>query len=417
MVSAVEGGTRATWRRQQASEAPRGLVVFTALAAALLLAACGPSGDGKGGAGPAGKGGPPPAMPVTAAQVVEKTVSDWDEFVGRVEAIERVELRPRVSGYLQRVAFTQGSEVGQGTVMFEIDPEPFQVEVRRAEAELARARTRADLARNERMRTDKLVESGAVSRQESDERISTEKDTEAAVRSAEASLATAKLNLGYTRVLAPISGRSGRAEVTAGNFVTAGQTVLTTLMKVSPVYVTFEADEAVFLRFSGMVRRGVPGAPKRTGTAVEVGLGDEQGYSSRGVVEFIDNRLNPQTGTIYARAVVDNRDGRFTPGLFARVRVAGTGTYPAALIDDRAVGTDQDRRFVVVVGPDGGTQYRGVKLGPMSDGLRVVRDGLKPGETIIVEGLQRVRPGMKVQPTVVPMDPKERPKPDPAAKK
>jgi len=205
--------------------------------------------------------------------------------------------------------------------------------------------------------------------------------------------------------------------VTAGNFVSAGQTVLTTLVKVNPVYVTFEADEQVFLRFSGMARRGVPGAPKRTGTAVEVGLGDEPGYSTKGIVEFIDNRLNPQTGTIYARAVVDNRDGRFTPGLFARVRVAGTGTYAAALIDDRAVGTDQDRRFVLVVGPDGGTQYRGVKLGPVSDGLRVVREGLKPGETIIVDGLQRVRPGMKVQPTAVPMDPKERPKPDPAAKK
>jgi RND family efflux transporter MFP subunit len=282
---------------------------------------------------------------------------------------------------------------------------------------LARARARADLARNERLRTDKLVESGAVSRQESDERISTEKDTEAAVRSAEASLATAKLDLGYTRVLAPIPGRSGRAEVTAGNFVTAGQTVLTTLMKVNPVYVTFEADEAVFLRFSGMSGRGAPGASKRTGTSVEVGLADEPGYPAKGVVEFIDNRVNPQTGTIYARAVVDNRDRRFTPGLFARVRVAGTGTYPAALIDDRAVGTDQDRRFVLVVGPDGATQYRGVRLGPMSDGLRVVREGLKPGETIVVEGLQRVRPGMKVQPTAVPMDPKERPKPDPAAKK
>jgi RND family efflux transporter MFP subunit len=394
-----------------------GWLAVACIAAALLIGGCSPSGEGKGGAGPDGKGGPPPAMPVSVAQVVEKTISDWDEFVGRVEAIERVELRPRVSGYLQRVAFTQGSEVGQGTVMFEIDPEPFQVQVRRAEAELARARARADLARNERLRTDKLVESGAVSRQESDERISTEKDTEAAVRSAEASLATAKLDLGYTRVLAPIPGRSGRAEVTAGNFVTAGQTVLTTLMKVNPVYVTFEADEAVFLRFSGMSGRGAPGASKRTGTSVEVGLADEPGYPAKGVVEFIDNRVNPQTGTIYARAVVDNRDRRFTPGLFARVRVAGTGTYPAALIDDRAVGTDQDRRFVLVVGPDGATQYRGVRLGPMSDGLRVVREGLKPGETIIVEGLQRVRPGMKVQPTAVPMDPKERPKPDPAAKK
>ncbi|MCE2946157.1 MAG: efflux RND transporter periplasmic adaptor subunit [bacterium] len=390
---------------------------LAACGVALLLAACGPSGEGKGGADPSAKGGPPPAMPVTVAQVVERTVSDWEEFVGRVEAVERVELRPRVSGYLQRVAFTQGSDVGQGAVMFEIDPELFQVEVRRAEAELSRARTRAELARNERLRTDRLVESGAVSRQESDERIATEKDAEAAVRSAEASLASAKLNLGYTRVLAPISGRSGRAEVTAGNFVTAGQTVLTTLVRVNPVYVTFEADERVYLRFSAMVRKGSAGAPRRSGTPVEVGLADEQGYSTKGTVEFVDNRLNPQTGTIYARAVIDNREGRFTPGLFARVRVVGGGTYPAALIDDRAVGTDQNRRFVLVVGADGGTQYREVRLGPVYEGLRVVREGVKAGETIIVDGLQRVRPGMKVKPTTVPMDPKERPKPDPAAKK
>jgi RND family efflux transporter MFP subunit len=166
-----------------------------------------------------------------------------------------------------------------------------------------------------------------------------------------------------------------------------------------------------------MARRGAPGAPRRSGTPVEVGLANEQGYSTKGVVEFVDNRLNPQTGTIHARAVIDNRDGRFTPGLFARVRVVGSGTYPAALIDDRAVGTDQNRRFVLAVGPDGGTQYREVRLGPVHDGLRVVREGVKPGETIIVEGLQRVRPGMKVQPTTVPMDPKERPKPAPAAKK
>ncbi|MBC7779080.1 MAG: efflux RND transporter periplasmic adaptor subunit [Proteobacteria bacterium] len=388
------------------------------LAAAALLfvlaaSGCGRGDDAKGAPGAKdAKGGPPPAMPVTVAQALERSINEWDEFVGRVEAIEQVELRPRVSGYLQRVAFDQGSDVAQGTAMFLIDPEPLQVEVKRAEAELARVRTRFDLARNERARTDKLVESGAVSRQESDERVSSEKDSEAAVRSAEASLATARLNLGYTRVVAPISGRTGRAEVTAGNFVTAGQTVLTTIVKLNPIYVTFEADEQVYLKYVDLARRGERKSSRTTrNNPVYVGLANEEGFPVKGSVEFVDNRVNPQTGTIFARALVDNRDGRFTPGLFARVKLVGSGTYTTTLIDDRAIGTDQNKRFVMVVGPDGQALYREAKLGPMVDGLRVIREGLKPGETIIVDGLQRVRPGMTVKPTLVPMDPKERPQP------
>jgi len=372
----------------------------------LVLAACGQDGDGK--AGESAKSGPPPAIPVTVAQAVEKTINDWDEFVGRVEAVERVELRPRVSGYLQGVSYRQGADVGQGQVMFEIDAEPFQVEVKRAEAELARVRARLDLARAERLRSEKLVESGAVSRQEVEQSQSVEKDSEAALRSLEASLATARLNLGYTRVLAPISGRSGRAEVTAGNFVTAGQTVLTTIVKLHPIYVTFEVDEQAYLKFAGMARSGEMAGYRKARNPVFVGLANEDGYPAKGAVEFVDNRVNPQTGTVYARALLDNRDGRFAPGLFARVKLVSSGTYSATLIDERAIGTDQNKRFVLAVGPDGQTQYREVKLGPVVDGLRVVREGLKPGETIIVDGLQRVRPGMTVQPTMVAMNPKDR---------
>jgi RND family efflux transporter MFP subunit len=390
-------------------------ITIAACASALALVACGGSGDGKGGPGAkGGPGGKPMAMPVTVAQALERTINEWDEFVGRVEAVERVELRPRVTGYLQRVNYRQGADVGRGEVMFEIDPEPFQVEVRRAEAELARVRTRFDLARNERARTEKLVESGAVSRQEFDERASAEKDGEAAVRSAEASLAAARLNLSYTRIASPIAGRTGRAEVTAGNFVTAGQTILTTIVTLNPVYVSFEADEQTYLKYVELARRGDRASSRQTKNPVFVGLANEEGFPGKGVVEFVDNRVNPQTGTLLARAIIDNRDGRFTPGLFARVKLIGSGTYTATLVDDRAVGTDQNKRFVMVIGPDSQTQYREVRLGPVVDGLRVVRDGLKPGETIIVDGLQRVRPGMPVQPTMVPMEPKERPRPGPA---
>ncbi len=400
---------------QGSARRSRRWVTVAVCAGALLVAACSAGDDGK--AGPGAKGGPggkPMAMPVTVAQALERTVADWDEFVGRVEATERVELRPRVSGYLQRVNYRQGADVARGEVMFEIDPEPFQVEVRRAEAELARVRTRLDLARNERARTEKLVESGAVSRQEFDERLSAEKDGEAAARSAEATLAAARLNLSYTRIVSPIAGRTSRAEVTAGNFVTAGQTILTTIVTLNPIYVSFEADEQAYLKYAELARRSERANARQARNPVFVGLANEEGYPGRGVVEFVDNRVNPQTGTLLARAVVDNRDGRFTPGLFARVKLVGGGSYTATLVDDRAVGTDQNKRFVTVVGPDGQTQYREVRLGPVVDGLRVIRDGLKPGETIVVDGVQRVRPGMPVQPTLVPMEPKERPRPAPA---
>lgn len=362
----------------------------------LTLAACSPRESGPA----APSGAPVPTVSVAAA--LERTVGESETFVGRIEAVERVELRPRVSGYLQRVAYVQGSAVAAGEVLFEIDPEPFRVEVARLEAEVARARNRLELARAERARTAKLVESGAVSRQELDERAAAERDGEAALAAGESSLASARLALGYTRVQAPIAGRSGRAEVTAGNFVTAGQTVLTTVIRQHPVYVAFEADEQTFLRAAA----ARPGAGVR-GASVEVGLATESGFPARGRVEFVDNRVNPQTGTILARALLDNRDGRYTPGLYARVRLASAPPAPAVLVDDRAIGTDQTRRFVLVVDEAGRATYRPVTPGAASGPLRVVRE-LKAGDRVIVEGQQRVRPGMSVQAVEVPMDPRER---------
>jgi RND family efflux transporter MFP subunit len=251
-----------------------------------------------------------------------------------------------------------------------------------------------------------------VSRQELDERASAKRDAESALRTAQSNLETANLNLGYTKVRAPVAGRTSRAEFTAGNYVTAGQTLLTTIVSIDPIYVVFEADEQAFLKYADLSRRA-PGA-RTSKNAVLMGLANETGHPHKGVIEFVDNRLNPQTGTIVARAVFDNHERRFTPGLFARVKMAGGASYTAVLVDDRAIGTDQSKRFVLVVGADGKAAYREVKLGAMSDGLRIVREGLKDGEVIVVNGLQRVRPGMPVQANVVPMDPKDRPKPAPA---
>lgn len=374
----------------------------------LFLAGCGSGSQPPGHGGP---GGPPMAPPVTAAAAITRTVTDFDEFSGRLDAVEKVELRPRVSGYIEKIHFAQGGEVRQGDLLVEIDAKPFEQEVRRAEQQVASAKTRFDLASGELARVEKLVESGAVSRQELDERASAKRDAESALKSAQSSLETANLNLGYTKVRAPVSGRTSRAEFTAGNYVTAGQTMLTTIVSIDPIYAVFEADEQAFLKYADLSRRA-PGV-RTARNPVYMGLANEAGHPHKGVIEFVDNRLNPQTGTIVARAVFDNKERRFTPGLFARIKLAGGASYSAVLVDDRAIGTDQSKRFVLVVGADGKAMYREVKLGSAGDGLRIVREGLKAGEVIVVNGLQRVRPGMPVQANVVPMDPKERPAPAP----
>ncbi len=392
----------------QSLRAPRAYAI--AILFSVLLAGCDKAAPPPG---PGGAGGAPMAPPVTVAAAIERQFNESDEFAGRLDAVEKVELRPRVSGYIEKVHFAQGAEVAKGELLVDIDARPFEQEVRRAEAQVAGAKTRFELAAGELARVEKLVESGAVSRQELDERASARRDAESGLASAQASLDTARLNLGYTRVRAPVSGRTGRAELTAGNYVTAGQSILTSIVSIDPIYAVFEADEQAFLKYADLSRRAA-GARTAKNT-VYMGLSNEEGFPHKGVISFVDNRLNPQTGTILARAVFDNRDRRFTPGLFARVKLVGARSANAVMIDDRAVGTDQNKRFVLVVGPDNNANYREVKLGAHFEGLRVVREGLKKDEVIVVVGLQRVRPGSPVQPTRVPMDPKERPAPAAAA--
>ena len=352
---------------------------------------------------------PPPAPAVTVADVAGREITEWDEFTGRFEAVDAVEIRPRVSGYLRRVLFAEGKEVRKGEVLFEIDPRPYEADLAGAEAELERARSGAALAAREVERAQRLVTVQAISREEYDARVSAAAQGGSSVRAAQAAVAMARLNLEWTRVRAPISGRVSNAMVTEGNLVQAGPpgaTLLTTVVSLDPIYVYFDSDEQTFLKYGALARAGLRQSSHVAQTPVHLGLANENGgFPHRGYVDFLDNQLDPRSGTIRTRAVFSNRERLFTPGLFARLKLVGSGRYRATLILDRAIGTDQDKKFVLIVKPDSTVDYRPIQIGRLIDGLRIVTGGLVPGDRIVVNGLQRVRPGMKVTPTVTAMIP------------
>ncbi|MDB5987024.1 MAG: efflux transporter periplasmic adaptor subunit [Nevskia sp.] len=382
-------------------------VVLAAFASTLLLAGCHKS---------APEAPPPPTVEV--AKVLERKVQDWDEYTGRLQAVDSVEIRPRVSGYIDKVAFPEGQSVKQGDLLFLIDPRPYQADFDRANAELQRSRTQLELAHVELDRVQKLKDSGAVSREEYDERLSGLHQAEANVASAKAAVDSAQLNLSFTRVTSPINGRVSRAEITRGNLVSgglSGGTLLTTVVSIDPIYVYFDGDESAYLRYGQMARAGERPSSRDAKNPVQLSLINEEGYPHTGYMDFVDNQLNPQTGTIRARAVFDNKDGVFTPGLYARIRLLGSGEYAAILVNDSAIGTDQSQKFALVVGADNKVEYRPVKLGRLIDGLRVVREGLKPGETIVVSGLQRVHPGAPITPQASTMGVADAPPPTDAA--
>ena len=338
---------------------------------------------------------PPPPPEVSAAPVLIKPVSQWDNFNGRVEAVQSVQLRPRVSGYIDAVNYREGDEVRKVQVLFTIDDRSYRAALEQAKAELARARSQASLARSESGRSEKLIGTQAISREAWEQRRSAASQAQADVLAAEAAVDMAQLNLDFTRVTAPIDGRASRAMITAGNLVTAGDSasVLTTLVSQQQMYVYFDVDENTFLNYQAMARQG----QQRHALPVEIALVGEQGFPHQGKIDFLDNQLTASTGTIRMRALLDNQQRQFTPGLFARVRLPGSAQFEAVLIDDKAVLTDQDRKYVYVVDGEGKAQRRDIQPGAMVDGLRIVKSGLQSGDKVIIAGLQKVfMPGMPV---------------------
>ncbi len=338
---------------------------------------------------------PPPPPEVSAAPVLIKPVSQWDNFNGRVEAVQSVQLRPRVSGYIESVNYREGDEVKKGQVLFTIDDRSYRAALEQARAELARARSQASLARSESGRSEKLIGTQAISREVWEQRRAAASQAQADVLAAEAAVDMAQLNLDFTRVTAPSDGRASRAMITPGNLVTAGDSasVLTTLVSQQQMYVYFDVDENTFLHYQAMARQG----QQRHALPVEIALVGDQGFPHQGKVDFLDNQLTASTGTIRMRALLDNQARQFTPGLFARVRLPGSAQFEAMLIDDKAVLTDQDRKYVYVVDGEGKAQRRDIQPGAMVEGLRIVKSGLQSGDRVIVAGLQKVfMPGMPV---------------------
>ncbi|TCW50600.1 multidrug efflux system membrane fusion protein [Phytobacter diazotrophicus] len=348
----------------------------------------------------------PQAPAVSAAYVVVKSISQWDSFNGRIEAVESVQLRPRVSGYIDKVNYTDGQEVKKGEVLFTIDDRTYRAALEQAQATLARAKTQASLAQSEASRTDKLINTNLVSREEWEQRRSAAAQAQADIRAAQAAVDAAQLNLDFTKVTAPIDGRASRALITSGNLVTAGDSasVLTTLVSQKTVYVYFDVDESTYLHYQNLARSGQGASSNHLALPVEIGLVGEDGYPHQGKVDFLDNQLTPSTGTIRMRAILDNAQRQFTPGLFARVRLPGSAEFKATLIDDKAVLTDQDRKYVYIVDKEGKAQRRDITPVRLAAGLRIVQKGLNPGDKVIVDGLQKVfMPGMPVNAKTVAM--------------
>lgn len=341
---------------------------------------------------------------VSAAQVVVKPVTQWDEYSGRIDAIQSVELRPRVSGYLESVNYREGQEVKQGDVLFTIDARNYRAELARANAQFVRATSVAAQSRNEARRAKVLVAQHAISTELWEQRNAADKAAQADMMAAQAAVDTAKLNLEWTQVRAPIVGRAGRALVTKGNLVTAdgAASVLTTLVSQDKMYAYFDIDENAFLRYTQRARADLGG--NSATIPVQVGLSNEEGFLHRGEVDFLDNRVERSSGTLRVRAILDNKDRFLTPGLFARVRLQGGRIPDAVLIDNKALLTDQDRKYVYVVDKDGKAQRRDVIPGREAEGLRIIEKGLVAGDRVIIDGYQKVfMPGMPVNAREVPM--------------
>lgn len=350
---------------------------------------------------PVEKSAPPPPV-VDVVQPAPREVTEWDDYTARLEATETVEVRPRVSGYLESIHFKDGAIIAEGDLLFRIDPRPYEAALRLAEANLAQARSRLDLAQKNLARGAELIRSDAISREEADIRAANVQQGQASLNQAQAAVDAARLDVEFTEITAPIGGRIGRKQVTEGNLINGGigtqGTLLTTIVSLDPIYAYFEADERSYLKYSNLARSGLRPSSRDYRHPVWIGLADEEGFPRQGTMDFVDNQLDRGTGTMNGRAVIPNPDLLLTPGLFARLRLPGSGVYSAMLIPDEAVANDQAKKFVFVVDADDTIQYRSIETGPLVDGLRVVRSGLTADDWVVYAGTQRARPGLRVDP-------------------
>ncbi|OYU35432.1 efflux RND transporter periplasmic adaptor subunit [Novosphingobium sp. PASSN1] len=370
-------------------------IIALPLLALLPLAACSPSAP------------PPPPKPhVSAAVPLQRQVVDWDDYVGRFEAVQDVEIRPRVSGTVDSVNFREGVEVAKGQVLFTIDPRPYRAATAQARAELARAETLVTNARTELARAQKLVDAQAISREEFETKQANLRSAIAAAGAARASLDAKALDLSFTTIRAPITGRISDKRVSIGTYVSAGQTVLTRVVSVNPIRFAFEGAETFYLKYVRQAQTGERESSRYAPNPVDIKLADEQSYRWHGLMKFVDNAIDRNSGTIRAFAEVDNRNGFLVPGMFGRARLLGSGAYSALLVPDEAIVTDQTRRFVYVIGQDGKSLQRPVETGPLVEGLRVVRSGLAPTEKVIIDGLARLQPGTAVDAKVIVLKPR-----------
>jgi len=377
------------------------IIAAAALGAALLVNVPSAQTEGAGAKQTAVQ-----AVPVSVAVVEPKQAVAWDEFSGRLEAVERVDVRSRVAGAVQAVHFREGALVKQGDLLVAIDPDPYRAEVDRLQAQVVAAEARLAFTKGEVERGQPLLDSRVVSPRDFDQRMNAYREADANLRAAKAALQAARLNLGYTEVRAPVAGRVGRLEITVGNLVAAGPgaPVLTTLVSVNPIYASFNADEEVVTRAISAFDRDAHGEAQIEQIPVQITTASQQSEPIHGRLQLIDNQVDPRTGTVRVRAVFENPDGRLMPGQFVRLRMAGAKAAPLLAVSERAIGTDQNKKFVLVVDQSNIAGYREVALGAFVDGLRVITSGLTAGERIVVNGLQRVRPGALVAPEAVPMN-------------
>lgn len=343
----------------------------------------------------------PSAPKVTVGKPLEVELIEWDSFTGRLDSVDTVEVRARVSGYLESVHFRQGAVVSKGDLLFVIDPRPFVAELARAEGEHARAQARYDLAKLRLERFRELLKTGSTSQDAYDERAAEERQSEGDLRATKAAEETARLNVEFTHVKSPITGKISRLFVTEGNLINGGtgqSTLLTTVVSLDPIYCYFDSDERTYLKYSRLAREGKRPNNSEVGIPLYLGLADEEGYPHKGRIDFIDNRVDPNTGTMRVRGIFPNPDLALTPGLFARVRVPGSEMLKALLVPEEAISSDQDRKLVYVVDEKNAVDRRFVQLGPQEEGHRIIREGLSADERIIISGIQRVRPGVPVNP-------------------